>query len=330
MKRNPSVVIIVSNYNGASYFYKKHNILWRIFSSLKKTRYPSYKILMADDKSTDKSIEYVKKNFPYVSIVINDLNGGFSKNNNKAIKYSMQKYKPDYIVLLNNDIIITDELWLDKLIEVAEADSKIGIVGSKLVYPNGRIQHAGMVPVNYAFANRGRGEKDVGQYEKLEEMSGVTFALVLIKTEVFATIGFLDENFFMGYEDIDFCLRAQQYGFKIIYNGKTKAIHLEGFTSTNSKRKETRYLMFFTGMRNYVYFSYKYLNPWERFIGICINIILGSFLTIEGKDRKKSLFNLRIKDHPFIRFKASIRAVIEGKKLYYKSLSIYKNKQPIM
>ncbi len=318
-KKDPLVAIIVSNYNGSSYFYKRHNILWSVFSSLERTEYKNYKIVMADDKSTDNSVKYVKKNFPYVDIVINDSNGGFSKNNNKAIKYAMQKYKPDYILLLNNDIEIIDGLWLNKLIKVAKSDYKIGLIGCKLIYPTGRIQHAGIVSVNYAYANRGRGEDDYGQYNKTEEMSGITFALVLINAKIFAKIGFLDENFFMGYEDTDFCLRTQQNDFKIIYDGKVKAIHLEGFTSTNSKKENIRNLIFFTGMRNYIYFSYKYLKLWQRFIGIFINIILGSFLTIEGENRKRSLLNLRIKDKPFDRFKISIKAIIKGRKLYYKN-----------
>lgn len=319
-KKIPLVIIIVSNYNGVSYFYKKHNILWQIFSSLKKTAYENYKIVMADDKSTDKSVEYVRKHFKNVEIVINEVNGGFSKNNNNAIKYVMHKYEPDYIVLMNNDIIISDTLWLSKLVKVAESDPKIGIVGCKLVYPTGRIQHAGIFPTNYAYANRGRGEEDHNQYNKIEEMVGITFALVLIKAKVFTKIGFLDENFFMGYEDTDFCLRAHQNGFINIYDGKVKAIHLEGFTSTNSKRDEIRNLVFFTGIRNYVYFSYKYFTPWQRFNGIFINAIFGSFLSIEGENRKRSLLNLRIKNQPFDGFKAGIKAVIEGKKLYYKKL----------
>lgn len=319
IKKIPLVIIIVSNYNGISYFYKKRNVLCQIFSSLKKTAYENYKIVMADDKSTDKSVEYVRKHFKNVEIIINDVNGGFSKNNNNAIKYVMHKYKPDYIVLMNNDIIITDTLWLSKLVKVVESDSKIGLVGCKLVYPTGRIQHAGIVPKNYAYANRGRGEEDRKQYNKIEEMTGITFALALIKAKVLTKIGFLDENFFMGYEDTDFCLRARQNGFMIIYNGKVKAIHLEGFTSTNSKRDEIRNLMFFMGMRNYVYFSYKYLKPWKRFIGIFINIIFGSFLSIEGEYRKRSLLNLRIKNQPFDRFKTSIKAIIKGRKLYNKN-----------
>ncbi len=319
MKNTPSAVIIVSNYNGASYFYKKHNILWNVLSSLKKTKYHNYKIVMADDKSTDKSVEYVKNNFPYVDIVINDSNGGFSKNSNKAIKYSMRKYKPDYVLLLNNDIIIIDDLWLNKLSKVAESDSKIGIVGCKLVYPTRRIQHAGIISANYAYANRGRGEVDRGQYDKIEEVNGVTFALVLIKTKVFDEVSYLDENFFMGYEDIDFCLRAGKKGFRIIYDGEVKEIHLEGFTSTNFKNEDVKRLMIFTDMRNYVYFSYKYLNLWQRLIGIYINLILGSFLTIEGRDRNRSMLNLRIKSRPIDRLKVFIRAIMAGRKLYYSS-----------
>lgn len=316
MKNQPSVCIIISNYNGNTAIYNGKDLLYSLFTSLKKTKYQNYKIIMADDNSTDKSAKYVKEKFPYVKIIRNKKNGGFSKNNNNAIKYAIKRYKSKYIVLLNNDIIITDSYWLSKLVETAEKDSKIGIVGCKLIYPNGRIQHAGLVKANYAFANRSRGEVDRGQYDDIEKIIAVTFAVVLIKKRVLSKIGLLDENFFMGYEDADFCLRAIKQGFDVIYNGKIKLIHLEGFTSTNSVKEETRWFMFFTRMRNYAYFSYKQLGFMQRIIGISINILLGSFLTIEGPDRPRNLLSLRLNDNLTKRLFLACRAIHDGKKMF--------------
>lgn len=323
VKNDPLVVIIVSNYNGASYFYKRHSILWHVFSSLKKTNYQNYKIVMADDKSTDKSVEYVKKNFPYVDIVVNDSDGGFSKNNNKAIKYAMQKYKPDYIVLLNNDIIITDDLWLNKLVEVAESNPRTGIVGCKLVYPTGRIQHAGIEISYYGARNIGRGQKDYSQFDYIKEVEGVTFAAVLINKKTIEKVGLLDENFFMGFEDVDYNIRARASGFKVYYTGNVKLIHLEGFTSTNSKFYKIRLESFYHTQVNFWYLVLKYKSL-KQFKGLnrlkaIFIFFLEAILSIEGSDRERKLSNIRLKEKPFTRLLLSLKAIKEAQRLYKKS-----------
>ena len=122
------VAIIISNYNGLSYKYKGKSIIFLVLNSLiKNTSYKNYKVIVADDYSTDNSIAYIKSKFPSVRIVKNSENGGFSKNNNNAIKYAIKKYDPDYFLLLNNDIIITQKDWLSEMVEAAESDRKIDI-----------------------------------------------------------------------------------------------------------------------------------------------------------------------------------------------------------
>ena len=320
IKKNPLVVIIASNYNGASYLYKKHNILWHVFSSLRRTKYQNYKILMADDKSTDRSVEYVKKKFPYIDIVVNNSNGGFSKNNNKAIKYAIQKYKPDYIMLLNNDIIITDDLWLNKLVNIAKPNPRIGIVGCKLSYPSGKIQHAGMEIGYYGARNIGRGKDDFSEFNYVKEVEGVTFAAVLINKEVIKKIGLFDENFFMGFEDVDYYLRTTKAKFKIYYSGNVKLIHLEGFTSTNSKFQKIKYNSFYYNQVNYWYFMLKY-RYMEQFRGInrlksIFIFFISSIISIEGQDRERKLSNIKFKDKPLTRLLLTIKAISQAKKVY--------------
>ncbi len=325
MKKNLIVSIIVSNYNGASYFYNDHNLLWNVFSSLNETMYPNYKILLADDSSTDNSIDYTKRNFPGIKIIKNKKNGGFAKNNNNAIKYALKKYKPDYILLLNNDIIIEDSKWLNKLLEIAEADSKIGVVGCKLVYPNGRIQHAGMEISYYGGRNMGRGQKDYGQFDYVKEVEGITFGIALINKKVIERIGLLDENFFMGYEDIDYNIRAKKANFKIYYTGNIKVIHLEGFSSTNSKFKKVRLKSFTNYYVNFWYFLLKYKSM-RQFSGInrlkaIFVFFLGFVFTIEGPTRERKLINIRLQKNKVNKLLLSIKVIREAKRLYIKAKS---------
>ncbi len=317
------VAIIISNYNGLSYKYKGKSIIFLVLNSLiKNTSYKNYKVIVADDYSPDNSIAYIKSKFPRVRIVKNSENGGYSKNNNNAIKYAIKKYDPDYFLLLNNDIIITQKDWLSEMVEAAESDRKVGMVGCKLIYPSRYIQHTGMIIKKYLTMNRGRGEHDrKGAYEKIEKMQGITFAVVLIKKRVIQKVGLLDENFFMGYEDVDYNIRTRNEGFEIIYNGKVKLVHLEGFSSTNTSNEEQEMKIFYYGLRNYVYFSYKYLNFYQRIVGIFIGVVLECFLTIEGPNRKRGIFNLRIKNKAFIRIKLALKSLDTGRRLYKKSTS---------
>jgi GT2 family glycosyltransferase len=309
--KEPNVVIILSNYNGASNFYNGKGILYWCLSSLRNTKYSNYKVIIADAHSTDNSRQLAKE----FKVEFIDLGhkGAFSEVNNFGIKYANKKYAPDYFLLLNNDVIVSDPYWLSKLVETAEA-YKAGIVGCQLLYPNNRIQHAGMLIDYYGGRNRGRGELYKGQYDKKEEMPGVTFAVVLISKKVIQKIGLLDENFHMGYEDTDYCIRARQAGFKIIYDGFVKLIHLEGFSSTNAKLEKIREESFYNYQKNFWYFVHKHRNL-EYFKGInylkaLAVYFLSAILTIEGPERERRLKNIRLKDKVLKRILLSFKAII--------------------
>ena len=129
-------------------------------------------------------------------------------------------------MLLNNDVEITDGKWLENSIDVLESDSKIGIVGCKLLYPNGKIQHAGGIINLTGGHNRGECEEDIGKYDKIDFLKFVTGAVLLIKSEVVRKIGFLDEGFTpLYYEDVDWCVRARLYGYKVAYSPNPTLIH---------------------------------------------------------------------------------------------------------
>jgi len=316
MNSEPLVVIIISNYNGASTLYKGKSILFRCLKSLELTSYKNYKVIITDAHSIDKSREVASK-FKGVEFIDVSHKAAFSENNNFAIRYAKKKYNPDYYLLLNNDIIITDRYWLKKLVNSAKR-YKAGMVGCQLLYPNGNIQHAGMLIGYYGGRNRGRGEKYIGQYNKIEEVPGVTFALALISKQVIEKVGLLDENFHMGFEDVDYCISARQNGFKIIYNGKIKAIHLEGFSSTNSISQAVRFESFYEGQKNFIYLMYKHKEIFglkNKIAGLFI-YFLGAIITIEGPDRKRSIVNIRLKSHFWRRLTLSFKAILDIRSLF--------------
>ena len=322
--RNKKVVIIVSNYNGATIMYKGKPILFHCLSSLKKTAYENYSVVLADDKSTDNSATYVKKIFPKVDVVVNKTNGGFSKNNNNAIMYAIKRYNPEYVLLLNNDIIINKREWLTGLIETIAADKKAGIEGCRLVYPNGRIQHAGLsigdnVPLLPPY-NKLAGVADNKKYDKVSYASGVTGAAMLISKDVIGSIGLLDENFYMGHEDVDYCLRATNAGFKIIYNGRVKLTHLEGFTSTHSADPSTRLKIFYYFVRNFVYFRRKYKHRYNINTYLISQVLLFGYIFFDySNSSKNSCLGKRV------RFRKDCRYFVYFIKGYLSGIRTYKS-----
>ena len=316
--KQPLVVIIVANYNGESVFYKNKNILWHCLNSLIKTKYDNLKLIVADDSSTDKSILFIKKKFPHVEVLSTKTNGGFSKNFNNAVKIAINKYKPKYIASFNNDIIVTDPLWLKKMLEDINKHGSVGMIGCKLLYDNNRIQHAGMI-INYACMNRGRGEFDKGQYNKKEILNAVSGAVILIKKDVFDKIGLFDENFFMGCEDVDFCLRMGQEKLKILYDGNISFIHLEGQTSTNLKSKNLKLRMFYFSQRNFIYLILKHYRYFKHNLLRSIISYFGSALfSIEAPNRERKLINIRLKGNKIHRLYLSITGILDAIKIIKK------------
>jgi GT2 family glycosyltransferase len=218
------------------------------------------------------------------------------------------------VLLLNSDIIITNKDWLGKLVEVAESDKRIGIVGCKLVYPDGKIQHAGVL-AGIAPRCRGRAESDHGQYDLIEDMDAVVFAASLIKIAVINKIGMLDGNFMMGLEDTDYCIMARNSGFRVVYDGKVKLTHLEGSTTTSSKYKSVQDTMFCAHQRNYAYYAMKHFGVLEKVQAAFVELAAALF-SVESKDRVRGLGSVRLKSRPLWRLGKTIQAAFDGYAIY--------------
>ncbi|MDI6856339.1 MAG: glycosyltransferase family 2 protein, partial [Candidatus Thermoplasmatota archaeon] len=126
-----------------------------------------------------------------------------------------------------------------------------GIVGCKLLYPNGRIQHAGARISIKELSHYGVGEVDRGQYNELKEVDYVTGAALMIKREVIDKIGSLDEEFSPAYfEEVDWCARARKAGYRVVYDPNATLLHYEGI----SKKKCKEEYLYFISRKNFVRF----------------------------------------------------------------------------
>lgn len=186
-------------------------------------------VIVVDNASTDATATRLKSEFPWVKVIRNEQNLGFAKACNRGAETARGKY----LVFLNNDTKV-QKGWLEALIAACEGEAGTGIVGSKLLYPDGRLQHAG-VEISYPGAafpiHAGHlryGQPDAPDARR--EVDAVTGAAMLVPRAVFYELGGFEEVYQNGFEDVDLCLKARAGGYRIIYEPASRAIYYESKT----------------------------------------------------------------------------------------------------
>lgn len=222
----PSVYIILVNYNG----YKD---TIECINSLTKINYDNYKIVIVDNASTDNSLNILKEKLKDCVIIQEKSNLGFAGGNNLGIKYALN-HKADYVMLLNNDTLVEPN-FLNIMIDSFNKDYKIGMVGCKIMYypekniiwyGGGCIDWFKFIGIHY-----GIGQADKGQCDNEREIDFMTGCCILMKKEVLKKVGFLSEEYFMYFEDVDFCVKVREAGYKIWYNFNAIIYHKVGLSS---------------------------------------------------------------------------------------------------
>ena len=223
-QKKPLVAIVIVNWNG-------DQTVLNCMESLGKTEYSNYKVIFVDNGSTDGSLEKCLKIFPKMDVIKLKENKGYTVGTNVGWRYALDKYNADYICAMDSDIVTTQKNWLDLQINELEKSDKFGISCVKLLFPDGRVQ--------FLYFERERSEyleKDVGQYNFIRETKAIGGACIIIKRSVIEKLGYYDENFFYGPNDVDYCFRANESGFKVLYNGFAKATHVGSFSYKTSSK----------------------------------------------------------------------------------------------
>lgn len=226
---HPKVTIVVPVYNHADYTYSCVKYI------VKNTPNVPYEIILMDDNSSEESAINIDDFIKNVSFIRNKENLGFLRNCNKGASLA----KGEYILFLNNDTNV-QENWLDTLVDLIESDKKIGMVGSRLVYPDGRQQEAGGIIWDDASGwNFGRlADPEMPEFNYVKEVDYVSGASMMIDKSLWKKIGGFDEQFVPAYyEDTDLAFEVRAHGYKVMYQPKSVVIHFEGIsngTDTNS------------------------------------------------------------------------------------------------
>lgn len=189
---------------------------------------PDYELIVVDNGSTDGTAEFLAQLGGDVRIVTNAENVGFAKACNQGAALAKGKY----LVFLNNDTI-PQPGWLNALVLEAEGDAAVGIVGSKLLYPDGTIQHAGVVRdcqhlLPYHIYKSFAGEHPAVNQRR--EFQIVTAACLLMRRSLFEEVGKFDEGYLNGLEDADLCLKVRERGYQVVYQPRSVVVHLESQT----------------------------------------------------------------------------------------------------
>ncbi|VVB75318.1 Glycosyltransferase AglE [uncultured archaeon] len=221
--------VIILSHNGLRFLPK-------CLFALRNQTYKNFELYFVDNGSTDGTSEYVRKIFPAAKLLRFEKNTGFARGNNEAINEAFKDSEISYIVCLNNDTIV-DKNWLKELIFAAQKDNKIGAVGSVGIYPNGRIQNAGirLLP-SRTFVEMREGDLSLGygespqRFKKTFEIFAPSGFSALYKRASLLSTGLFDEDFFAFCEDIDFGFRLRRAGYISVCNPKSKLIHFHSMT----------------------------------------------------------------------------------------------------
>lgn len=252
----PSVAIVILNYNGRNYLQK-------FLPSVLASVYDNKRIIVADNASTDDSVDFIKTTFPLVELIFLEKNFGFAEGYNQALK----QVQADYYVLLNSDVEVTTN-WIEPIVFLMETDAKIAACQPKILsyHEQKLFEYAGAAGgwidhFGYPFS-RGRVfdvcEEDKGQYNDPQPVFWASGAAMFIRSTVFHGCGGFDGFFFAHMEEIDLCWRIQLAGYKIMCVPESFVYHIGGGTLPKGNTRKV-----FLNFRNNLIMLGKNL-PWSE------------------------------------------------------------------
>lgn len=277
--KDKRIAVVILNWNGAQ-------LLEQFLPSIVAFSNEA-KIYVADNASTDNSIEVIKTQFPQVSIIQNEDNFGFANGYNVAL----EQVEEDYYALVNSDIEVTEN-WLAPILTIFDNEPNTGIIQPKILdYKNkAYFEYAGAAggfvdQFGYPYC-RGRIfetiEKDNGQYDDERNIFWASGACLFIRKDIYRTLNGFDGDFFAHQEEIDLCWRAFNLGFKAKYTSKSVVYHVGGATLNESNPRKT-----FLNFRNSLLMLTKNL-PQNKlfsiiFTRLCLDGLAGIQFILKGK-----------------------------------------------
>jgi len=281
---NIDLEIVIVNYNSEFWLKKTLTTLKKYYLDQTKKRVV---VTVVDNNSSDTSVTTVKRGYRWVNLVKLPQNFGFAVANNVALKQT----KANFIMLLNSDVELTSNSNFDMLIEYLEKHPKVAVISPRVEFVNGKIDpasHRGEPTLWASFTYMSGLEKMFskckvfGQYHQLykdmgavHEIDACTGASMMVRTKQMNKVGLLDERFFMYAEDLDWCKRFRDEGYKVVYNPKISIIHHKnksGIKSSSQQIAKKTNKYFHDTMLQY--YDKHYKDSYPSFIRTIIKYIL--------------------------------------------------------
>ena len=234
----PLVSIVIPTRNGES-------LLRMCLDTLRQTAYANYEVIVIDNSSDDPSaLAFMaeRERMGEIRVLRDDNPFNFSALNNRAVQ---SECKGEFVLLMNNDIEITHPDWLSEMVGVA-LEPGVGCVGARLWYPDGRLQHGGVIMVcgvaghSHKYLPRGQ-HGYMGRAVLAQDFLAVTAACLLVRRSIFNAVGGLDESLQVAFNDVDFCLRVHKAGLRNVWTPFAELVHHEsvsrGYEDTPEKQK---------------------------------------------------------------------------------------------
>jgi len=226
---NPNLWVVIPTYN-------RSNDLLACLGSLVSARINLEQVVIVDNHSQDETVSMVRAKHPKTHLISLNENLGATGAANIGFDFALER-GADYVLRQDSDTIV-DENFIEPLLVVGESDPTIGVISPKIYYfdPPDEIWYAGVdsQPLIFGTTNEHRHEKDRPENSQQREVDYIWAASMLIKSEVLRKTGGFDTDFFVYHEEINFCERVKQLGYKLIYIPKSYVWHKVGSSANNA------------------------------------------------------------------------------------------------
>ena len=264
----PLVTIIIPNKD------HKKELKTCVDSLFEKTSYQNFEILIIENNSTGKEIFAYYRELEAAHENVRVLTWEKEFNYSAINNFGAEHARGEYLLLLNNDIEVKTENWMEEMLSYCQRED-VGIVGAKLLFPNEKIQHAGVIlgmgpsgTAGHLFYNF-PGDQFVyaGRSQTTQNLSAVTAACMMVKKELYQKVGGMDEAFQVAFNDIDFCLRVRETGKLVVFQAYAELYHHESLTrgyetsQKNKKRFKEEIKLFKTRWKDILEAGDPYYNP---------------------------------------------------------------------